>query len=397
MGIRGWPFCAGDGPSSAKGSRLVSFTPRARLINAVSNSGWAGVDLFFVLSGFLITGILWETRGQPNYFRNFYVRRGLRIFPLYYTYLLIYALLSMAWPKTIGPATHAHESLWAAFYGTNILIAVQQAVISPALTHFWTLAIEEHFYLVWPLLIYLVPARRMVWVCGGFVLAAILMRVAFWMHSDIYAACMFSACRMDGFAIGGLAAILCRQSAAIASLLPTARWTALVAFAVLGASLARHDGLEWGSGFMLSAGLTLLALFFASCILVQIHGDRRMKSHRLLTAAPLRFFGKYSYGLYVLHIPIQLVVNHWMRNMAGPSYEARPVMWMFFNSMAIVVLSIAAAWLSWRLLENPFLQLKRYFAPRPGEVVAAEAENVPSLSSFDIGKRSSRIHFLPFS
>ncbi len=83
----------------------------ARLINVVSNSGWAGVDLFFVLSGFLITGILWETRGQPNYFRNFYVRRGLRIFPLYYTYLLIYALLHMAWPENIGPATSAHEAL----------------------------------------------------------------------------------------------------------------------------------------------------------------------------------------------------------------------------------------------------------------------------------------------
>ena len=137
------------------------------VFNAGAKTGWVGVDLFFVLSGFLITGILFDTRGSEHYFRTFYVRRFLRIVPVYYAVLLLYCL----WGHALIDAAESPELswnglAWAATYLSNYPTGLHGwGVLPHPVRHLWSLAIEEQFYLLWPLLVYRVDARRLMTIC----------------------------------------------------------------------------------------------------------------------------------------------------------------------------------------------------------------------------------------
>src|SRR5260221_3218564 len=154
-------------------------------LSNAAQSGWAGVDLFFVLSGFLITGILIEAKVSPRYFRNFYMRRVLRIFPLYYgalvlVFLLLPPLHVFDWSSF---RTVWQNQLWNWSYCTNVGMwcADGRGFSSPQINlgHFWTLAIEEHFYLAWPALVITLPLRRLKSVCiAGVVLVPVARIVA---------------------------------------------------------------------------------------------------------------------------------------------------------------------------------------------------------------------------
>src|SRR3954453_1423116 len=162
----------GDGPASAIGhSWLMAL-------------GQRGVDLFFVLSGFLITGILFDAKGKEHYFRNFYVRRSLRIFPLYYAALLaavvILPLISVSYASAFRPAVDAQAWLW--LYGANVLQAVRGAWCLGPLNHFWSRGSEEHFYLAWPAVIYFSSRRAGMRICGGLFTLSIIARAA-WLAS----------------------------------------------------------------------------------------------------------------------------------------------------------------------------------------------------------------------
>jgi peptidoglycan/LPS O-acetylase OafA/YrhL len=147
------------------------------LFKAFRHGAW-GVDLFFMLSGYLITGILWQSRGQKHCFRNFYARRTLRIFPLYYGTL--FALL-VALPLVLGhvPAMLSaayHRQLWLWTYKSNILIA-RRGLVLANFGHFWTLAVEEQFYLIWPLILLLIPPGRLLATTIIAILAVNLLRI----------------------------------------------------------------------------------------------------------------------------------------------------------------------------------------------------------------------------
>jgi peptidoglycan/LPS O-acetylase OafA/YrhL len=132
-----------------------------RAIVGVTNYGSYGVELFFILSGFLITGILYDARNQPHYFRNFYMRRVLRIFPLYYGVLALVFIVAPLIPVFRGPTLDylVDRQAWAWLYGVNIYIAIEGDWSFSYLEHFWSLCIEEHFYFVWPLLVFLLARR----------------------------------------------------------------------------------------------------------------------------------------------------------------------------------------------------------------------------------------------
>ena len=121
----------------------------------MTNYGSYGVDLFFILSGFLITGILFDARNEPNYFRNFYMRRVLRIFPLYYGVLALVFLVAPLIPIFQGKTLDylLDRQAWAWLYGVNIYIAIQGDWAFSYLEHLWSLCVEEHFYFVWPLVV----------------------------------------------------------------------------------------------------------------------------------------------------------------------------------------------------------------------------------------------------
>jgi peptidoglycan/LPS O-acetylase OafA/YrhL len=137
---------------------------------AVAKMGWAGVDLFFVLSGFLITGILHDSRGNDGFFRIFYARRFFRIFPLYYgalvLFLVVLPLSGAAWKAL---ETGPKEQFWLWAYVTNIRIALDNdwGRVPKALIHFWSLAVEEQFYLAWPFLVYFASRRVVLRLCAG--------------------------------------------------------------------------------------------------------------------------------------------------------------------------------------------------------------------------------------
>jgi peptidoglycan/LPS O-acetylase OafA/YrhL len=181
--------------------------------------GWIGVNLFFVLSGFLITGILFDAKGQNHYFRNFYARRTLRIFPLYYgilavelAILLIIRLHShAAWEHLHNPQKLWHSMPWLLTYTTNIGMAFWH-VDTVIQGHFWSLAVEEQFYLVWPLMVFLLPWRKLIHACVALITTALILRFVFTAAGlGEFAAYSFTVCNFDALGLGGLIAILYRN------------------------------------------------------------------------------------------------------------------------------------------------------------------------------------------
>lgn len=180
--------------------------------------GWAGVNLFFVLSGFLITGILLDSKAGPHYFRNFYARRVLRIFPLYYGYLFAALTLGRVF-SYYGSATLRLEALhqvWLWTYTSNLFEALRRQDLQ-FFRHFWSLAVEEQFYLFWPLVVFLLPRRALAWFSVGGVLTGVSARIFLKLASgDGFAGLQLfmTPCHVDALSLGALAAIALRTERA---------------------------------------------------------------------------------------------------------------------------------------------------------------------------------------
>jgi peptidoglycan/LPS O-acetylase OafA/YrhL len=186
-----------------------------RAIVGVSNYGSYGVELFFVLSGFLITGILYDARNKPHYFRNFYMRRLLRIFPLYYGVLALVFFIAPLIPLLRGPMLNylVDRQSWAWLYAVNIYIAKQGDWSFSYLEHFWSLAIEEHFYLFWPLVVFLLATRprTLIAVSLGTALCAMLARLTgSLMGLSWWTTYVLTPFRLDGLALGAFLAVTAR-------------------------------------------------------------------------------------------------------------------------------------------------------------------------------------------
>src|ERR1700688_4636741 len=185
-------------------------------IVGVTNYGSYGVELFFVLSGFLITGILYDARHKPNYFRNFYMRRVLRIFPLYYGVLALVFFIAPLIPLLRGPTLDylLDRQAWAWLYGVNIYLAGREEWSFSYLNHFWSLCVEEHFYLFWPLVVYLLARRPQALIATSLAisLAAMLARIiGILMGLSWWATVVLTPFKLDGLALGGFLAVTARQ------------------------------------------------------------------------------------------------------------------------------------------------------------------------------------------
>lgn len=183
-----------------------------RAIVGVTKYGSYGVELFFVLSGFLITGILYDGRNKPNYFRNFYMRRVLRIFPLYYGVLVLVFFVAPLIPLLRGQTLDylLDRQVWAWLYGVNIYIALQGEWSLSYLDHFWSLAVEEHFYLFWPLVVFLLAHRPriLIVVCLATALCAMLARLTgSLMGLSWWTTYVLTPFRLDGLALGAFLAV----------------------------------------------------------------------------------------------------------------------------------------------------------------------------------------------
>lgn len=339
-------------------SALLAFLTEFR------GSAFIGVNLFFVLSGFLITGILLDTVATQNYFRNFYARRSLRIFPLYYGSLI--ALLLLSRPM------HFNWNGWEWFYLTYTSNLALWKHTLPDLAqfnirHFWSLQVEEQFYFVWPLVV--LKVRRpetLARVCaaGGFTALAIRTFIVL-MHKhpafqDMYLAYQPTFCCADNLLFGcGLSALLHSRWRVTASRLAprifafTALATAVSFVLCHGLSFKPADGF-----YNPTVGLSLVGICSASVIAMAIEAGSFAES--FFNIRVLRFLGKYSYGLYVLHYSIFGFLDGPLRQFFNAKYHSKGAA-VVLAGLIIFCLSVIAALLSYHFYEVPFLRLKRFF------------------------------------
>jgi peptidoglycan/LPS O-acetylase OafA/YrhL len=343
-----------------------------RIVTRVFDTGWTGVDIFFVLSGFLITGILLDSRDKPHYFRNFYARRALRILPVYYLILAIFFLLL---PQVLNPVPAELRELQAAqawywLYASNIARAIW-SLPSFGLGHLWSLAIEEQFYLLWPLVVLLVPRRALAGVCIGAMVGALALRTAaVLMHEPMWVAYALTPMRMGVLAMGGLVAIRARTAEGTAWL---KRWCGpafIIAALILTAIAVYERRLDTHDSLTLSVGLSFVGLAAAS-IIVMLLARPESSLARGIGHPWLRWTGRVSYGAYVYHRPLILLcmpVARAMQHWARPLGSSLPAELAWMTGMIALTLLVSAA--SYRWFERPFLSLKdRFMTPGTAAVM----------------------------
>lgn len=369
------------------------YTKSGLIYSRLVGAGWTGVDLFFVLSGFLITGILYDSKEGPDYFRNFYIRRALRIFPLYYGMLFCYFILVPHLKHNISPGYRQILSIqpWCWLYGTNILMAIRNAWCFDAtgvhLGHFWSLAVEEHFYLVWPVLVFTLRRRMMMWVCAAAIVFALAFRVAIWWAGvPALASYVATPCRIDALAMGGLIALLSRNPR---QGLHRYRGVVLHGTLILGVVLVMMllwmRGLWWEHPVVRTVGFTIIAAFYACFLSLIVLAPSGTVLASCFSNQAMRTLGRYSYGLYVLHVPVSVAVGKYVQQAIDPYVHVYIANRIIF-SVVMMVICLAAAAASFYLVEAHFLRLKRFFpshaSRRPGTlVVPAIAYNAPGAAS----------------
>lgn len=360
---------------------LMVFTQHYFLYPAAFRWGWIGVRIFFVLSGFLITGILYDTRNAIGRFKVFYARRALRIFPLFYGVLLLGWLL---WP-IFRWVWHPVWFLWPVYLGNyGRFIWVHDTHINPVLLdhllssrsykqpfllyygHFWSLCVEEQFYLVWPFVVFTVRARRkLMTLCAVVVCISPVLRLLclkFLSSAMLSAGFLerFTPLQCDSLLLGGLLALWLRGPHP--DLTRLARWglaLSLLGFLLLQAASLTHDH----SFYLASAhgrifatvGFSGVNIFSASILLFAI--DTKTWVFRVLQNNRLRWLGKISYGFYVFHDIPHVAYERLTQTLVGPAGDPFGLLTGAFALAGTLLLS----WLSFRYFESRFLQLKQHF------------------------------------
>jgi peptidoglycan/LPS O-acetylase OafA/YrhL len=327
-----------------------------RMYLNITGAGWCGVDLFFVLSGFLITRILLHTKTQERYFRNFYARRVLRIFPLYYVavigYLVFASIFHLQYGRTSAP--------WLLTYTSNLIVAVNPSFVIPLpMAHFWSLAIEEQFYLFWPLGVLLLSKRGLLRTSATFFVLAFAVRISMVHAGNLFGAYRFTLCRLDSLALGGVVAVL--LTAPNRSLLRSWSWAVL---GVSGASLAAIA--IWRGNFfadddaVVSYGISFLALFFAAAIFLLVsHPGAASATGRV--NGILSGFGRYAYGMYVFHQPLAAAMMRLKGARSMPLLFGSQVPFQILFVVLFSGCTLLMAMLSFHLMEKQFLRLKSFF------------------------------------
>jgi len=327
--------------------------------------GWLGVDLFFLLSGFLITGILIDTKERPRYFRNFYIRRALRIMPLYFTVIIVwsffyensrqYFILSSLFGANFSDLLRIHEP-----HGPGVL---------------WSLAVEEHFYFVWPVIVLLLSRRRLLLVSALIFLATPVLRGIFaatGMRADaIYALSWF---RFDGLAAGAMMAIWAKSSWFSLRSAKKIAGIALASLVVISVVGMRFGIFGTATVSAVALRYTQAYLFFCA-LFVLVVAQRGAAWTSPLRWRFMQLTGALSYCLYLIHLSIGDGYEYWLKA-SGVSAVDRfgPTGAVLVRTAVMIVASFGIAMVSRRVLEEPFLSLKQRLtrggrAPAPLQAV----------------------------
>jgi peptidoglycan/LPS O-acetylase OafA/YrhL len=341
-----------------------------RLLFGIAGSGWTGVDLFFVLSGFLITGILLDTKGTPHYLRNFYARRTLRIFPLYYAALLVFFVVFPALPPPgfgayVAPS--APDQLWFWTYLTNFRIAANGHWYPTLVPNvFWSLAIEEQFYLIWPLVVLRLGPRALMALCVGLFVGALALRLVFALVGVApLTTFVLTFTRVDCLALGATLALPARTDGGLDRAAWWARRLGPPSLLLLIVLALPHGTLDWQNPWTNTVGFSLVALLWGAMIVMTLPGRPEARVRRVFEAGFMRTLGKYSYALYVVHGPAGPLIARLFDIESVPLMLGSVLPSALLYATLTAGLSLLVAWLSWHLLERRCLALQHWFrAPR---------------------------------
>ncbi len=337
--------------------------PVLTFLNSVRRCGWLGVDLFFVLSGFLITGILYDTLADSKYFLRFFARRSLRIFPIYY---LVFTCLLLLTPFARYEWRAGH-ALFLLYFGNFLgnydpsfytIHSARSHTLTANLSHFWSLCVEEQFYMLWPIAVFLLAKRRSIFRAGLLcsVLAIVFRAIEFYWQGPVVAERWIVRTlpfRMDTLLIGGMLALLLRSKYSD-RVQRSCKWIFLVCGAVTVGILgwARSDG-PW----LVVPGYTIIALGFAGLIGSTLRPGGL--AFRICHLKPLRILGKYSYGFYVYHVIFQWV---WIEFLI---FVTRKLHSMALGGIVALatnfVVTFFVAKVSYDFFESKFLRYKKHF------------------------------------
>jgi peptidoglycan/LPS O-acetylase OafA/YrhL len=348
----------------------------AWVLVSIAHAGWTGVDLFFVLSGFLITGILVDARGSPSYFKAFYARRALRILPAYYGFLIVIFLVLPALSLGAGDnymLARQHQG-WYWLHLTNIMMAIGEIPGRGPYpnTLFWSLAVEEQFYFLWPAIVALVPPRKMKAVCVGGIILCIGLRIAGAVAGvSGLTLSVLPITRGDTLFVGGLLAIDYRRGG-LRRWIPAARSASAAALLTLALLLAIYKHLDYHDAGTAAFGSIAIMVLGASAVIAATSSERS-RFAAWLRSGFLRFFGRYSYAMYIVHTAVLAGLNHYrpyaaLGRFGGAAFPLQ-VAW----ALSYVGLATLIAFLSWHLVEKHFLRLKRFFPYRRKDSLEAFA------------------------
>jgi peptidoglycan/LPS O-acetylase OafA/YrhL len=349
-----------------------------RMIDRAALLGWAGVSLFFALSGFLITGILWDSLGRQHWWRNFYIRRSLRIFPLYYLVLAAVTVIAVAMGSTWKATAKISIDflylsdipwLWREMFGFPL---------QSSLVHFWSLAVEEQFYLIWPFLLLAFAKNRKgaMEVCAAIWIGSLAFRLVavaagwswLWPHH-------FLLSRAGELCAGSFLALALRDSPQIISrVLRLSRWTFFVSLALLIALVVITPELSLMDPRWSTLGVAVFSIFFSALIAMCLQPG---VIRAVFENAALRWLGKISYGVYVYHLLLYGVFQR-LTGLMAP--HASPLEAGILLAAVGTCGTLLIASISFYTFERAFLSLKEKLAgPGNGAAKMREAP-VPVLS-----------------
>jgi peptidoglycan/LPS O-acetylase OafA/YrhL len=315
--------------------------------------GRTGVDLFFVLSGFLITGILLDTKTSTGYFKNFYARRALRIWPVYYGILfLFFVFLPLLFP---GHLFFTDRKTWPYFvtYTQNLFFHYERSVpLGPT----WSLAVEEQYYMLWAPVVFLCGRKSLRNILLGMIVFSFCFRViSFFQGAPNDFVHNFTLCRLEPLAAGGLAAVWLRSDKCT-----PVKWArgGIIALTVglAGVALALVD---WGVQGPIYSYPFLASAFAGVLVLSLTANPASTFVGRLLTQPWLAYTGKISYGVYLIHVPIFMGVDIAARRIWGASHYSGARQALIVCAAFALVYAVAT--ISWFCFERPILKLKNKF------------------------------------
>jgi peptidoglycan/LPS O-acetylase OafA/YrhL len=335
----------------------VSSSMPLRAIGAVVAFGWSGVDLFFVLSGFLITGILYDTRDDKGYYRKFYARRILRIFPIYYLLMVVCAILAPFLREHWRP----QHLFFLVYLGFPAVLIWPSTFASSAfrLSHLWSLSVEEQFYACWPWVIGKLRSQRaMLQWCVVLAASALILRALLhylgvapaWPYTLLF-------CRMDALACGSAIAIVVRGPLRE----KIKQWAPFLLTCAAGATVAicalRHTE-SYFDPLIATLGYTATAIAYGALLVLSLRRESLLA--HVLSLSVFRTFGKYSYGLYLYHFPLTAALSPMHERFVARTHSFVVGGIVYLVACLLINLLVAAA--SFHFFETPIMRLKTRFS-----------------------------------